>query len=183
MMFGACAHGCDTSWREDRKPLAFLGYGPRFRSTRFYQKIDEPPVLQIEPSPLCATSRRPYNMISLRVVFALVIVLLLAGCAGGADRGGPSVSEAKGVVITKAEYGEDWPYTVDSGRLYCDPPGSAVVMESDGKVYALNGRAMGQAAQRGYLNARETITLRDENGYFTIGDASSIIQRGLAMCE
>ena len=122
-------------------------------------------------------------MIRLRPVLALTVVLLLAGCAGGADRGGHTVEEEKGVVITKAEYGEDWPYTVESGRLYCDPPGSAVVMESGGQAYALNGRAMGKAAERGYLNARETITLRDENGYFTIGDTSRIIQRGLAMCE
>lgn len=94
-----------------------------------------------------------------------------------------SERDAKGVLITKVEYGADWPYTVDSGALYCDPPGSNVVMESDGKVYALNGRAMGNATERGYLNARETITLRDEYGYFTVGDAGKIISRGLAMCN
>lgn len=94
-----------------------------------------------------------------------------------------SAPDPKGVLITKVEYGEGWPYTVESGRLYCDPPGSNVVMESGGRVYALNGRAMGNAAQRGYVNARETITLRNEYGYFTVGDSPQIISRGLSMCR
>ena len=50
-------------------------------------------------------------------------------------------------------------------------------------MYALNGRAMGNAAEKGYLNARDTITLKDENGYYTIGNVSKIIERGLAMCN
>lgn len=91
--------------------------------------------------------------------------------------------DQNGVMIDKAEYGDDWPYTVESGRLYCDPPGSNVVMESGGTVYALNGRAMGNAAQRGYVNARESITPRDEYGYFTVGDSQKIISRGLSMCR
>lgn len=89
----------------------------------------------------------------------------------------------RGEVITQEEYGSDWPYTVTSGRLYCDPPGSNVVMESGGKVYALNGRAMGNAKERGYLVARDAITRKDENGYFTIGNSQQIIQRGLSMCR
>lgn len=99
------------------------------------------------------------------------------GQVGSEAAEAPPVSpepEPKGVLITKAEYGEDWPYTVESGRLFCDPPGSNVVMESGGTVYALNGRAMGNAGQRGYVNARETITLRDEHGYFTVGDPGSV---------
>ena len=92
-------------------------------------------------------------------------------------------SYAKGELITKNEYGGDWPYSVTSGRLYCDTPGSNVVMYSGGKVYALNGRAMGNAKKRGYVIARDSIFLKDENGYFTIGDNQKIIKRGLAMCN
>ena len=101
----------------------------------------------------------------------IIPLLLLSGCSG------------KGEVITQEEYGGDWPYSVTSGRLYCEPPGSNIVMESGGKVYALNGRAMGNAKKRGYLIARDTITLKDKNGYFTIGDTHKIIERGLAMCK
>lgn len=88
-----------------------------------------------------------------------------------------------GELISVDEYGDDWPYTVESGRLYCDPPESNVVMEVEGKVYALNGRAMGNAKRRGYLNARDTITIKDENGFFSVGRPDKIITRGLVMCE
>jgi len=129
----------------------------------------------------------------------ILAVLLALGCSDGADRTttatpSPATTEVprpittaeateNGVLITKAEYGADWPYTVDSGLLHCDPPGSNVVLKAEGKVYALNGRAMGNATERGYLNARDTITLRDDNGYFTIGNVGKIIDRGLAMCN
>lgn len=132
-----------------------------------------------------------------------IVALGIVGCSDVKEGGGPpdpadtsqveseaaearpvaSAPDPKGVLITKADYGEDWPYTVESGRLYCDPPGSNVVMETDGRIYALNGRAMGNATQRGYLNARETITLQDEYGYFTVGDSQKIISRGLSMCR
>ncbi len=121
-------------------------------------------------------------------IISVLAVLLAVGCSDGGDR--PTVAEStetdaaeNGVLITKAEYGEDWPYTVDSGFLYCDPPGSNVVLRAEGKVYALNGRAMGNAAERGYLNARDSITLKDENGYLTVGDVGNIIERGLSMCD
>jgi Protein of unknown function (DUF2511) len=121
----------------------------------------------------------------------VLVVLVVAGCSNGADRSvaadpdRPSTTHRaeNGVLITKAEYGNDWPYTVDSGLLCCDPPGGNVVLKSEGKVYALNGRAMGNAKGKGYLNARDSITLRDKNGYFTVGDVGKIISRGLSMCN
>ena len=42
---------------------------------------------------------------------------------------------------------------------------------------------MGNAKKRGYVIARDSIFLKDENGYFTIGDNQKIIKRGLAMCN
>lgn len=107
----------------------------------------------------------------------LLMPLIILACSTGND------SNQKGEIITKAEYGNDWPYTVESGRLYCDPPGSNVVLESSGKIYALNGRAMGNAEKRGYTIARDTITLKDEYGGYSIGNANKIIERGLAMCQ
>lgn len=121
-------------------------------------------------------------MLFIRVGIGIVL-LLVTGCSGSTGDNAATAGAGKGIEITKAEYGSDWPYTVDSGRLYCDPPGSNVVMASGGRVYALNGRAMGNSAERGYLNARDSITLKDENGYFTIGDTQRIISRGLSMCD
>lgn len=112
-----------------------------------------------------------------------VIAFLTVTCSGDDLRPASTSKTERGVAITKTEYGADWPYTIDSGYLYCDAPGSNVVMAAAGRVYALNGRAMGNAAKRGYLNARETITLRDENGFFTVGDTQKIIQRGFSLCQ
>lgn len=106
----------------------------------------------------------------MRTIF-IVLLLLAAGCSD------------KGELISQEEYGSDWPYTITSGHLYCDPPGSNVVMDANGKTYALNGRAMGDAVNRGYVVARDTIKLKDENGYFTVGDEQKLIERGLAMCK
>ncbi len=48
--------------------------------------------------------------------------------------------------ISREEYGENWPFTVDSGRLECWR-GPAAVFVTDGTVYQLNGVAkqMGHA--------------------------------------
>lgn len=48
--------------------------------------------------------------------------------------------------ISREEYGEDWPFTVESGRLECWR-GSAAVFVTDGTVYQLNGvaKTMGHA--------------------------------------
>ena len=129
-------------------------------------------------------------MMPARIVIILA-ALVVAGCSDGADRSTAADPDRtstahraeSGILITKAEYGNDWPYTVDSGLLYCDPPGSNVVLKSEGKVYALNGRAMGSAKGKGYLKARDSITLRDKNGLFTVGDVGKIINRGLSMCD
>lgn len=117
------------------------------------------------------------------VRIVILAMLLTTACSDAGDRVPVAGSAEKGVTVSRAEYGSDWPYTAESGLLYCDPPGSNVVLKAGGRVYALNGRAMGNAAERGYLNARDTITLRDENGYFTVGSSEGIISRGLYMCD
>lgn len=52
-------------------------------------------------------------------------------------------SPASSVTITRAEYGEKWPFTVESGTLWRD--GAAIVFQAD-KNYAVNG----PASQQGY---------------------------------
>ena len=93
-----------------------------------------------------------------------------------------TVSE-KGFLYAPHFYGADCPFSIDSGYLYCETPGSHVVIESNSEVYALNGKAMGTAEERNYIIARDTIFLTDDNGFYTVGDVTSIIQRGLEMCD
>ncbi|XUO88416.1 DUF2511 domain-containing protein [Halomonas sp. KM072] len=56
-------------------------------------------------------------------------------------------NETRGVLVTREEYGDDWPFTVDSGRLDCRQ-GGAAVFTSGQWTYQLNG----VASQKGYAD-------------------------------
>jgi hypothetical protein len=105
---------------------------------------------------------------------AVVLAAILAG--GTAAFGGEQVNGAT--------YGDDWPFPFAQAEVACDPPGSSVVLKTDGKIYALNGRALGQMAKRGYLDSRDLMP-RDSDGFFTKGvnTVSELIQRGLQLCN
>lgn len=51
--------------------------------------------------------------------------------------------------VTAEEFGEDWPFTVDSGRLSCRAPRQAL-FRADGRTYPLNGAASARAMDHGY---------------------------------
>ncbi len=89
-----------------------------------------------------------------------------------------------GEQVDSAAYGGDWPFPFETAEVTCDPPGSAVVLKADGKTYALNGKALGQMAKRGYLDSRDLMP-RDGDGFFTkgISTVSDLIQRGLQLCN
>ena len=63
--------------------------------------------------------------------------------------------------LTKAEFGDAWPFSVDDGVIRClsNEPG-AVVFESGGTIYAVNGIANGLAEQHGF-HPIESIWLDD----------------------
>lgn len=67
---------------------------------------------------------------------ALILLLLLplftASC-----RSGPTA----GVEITRMEYGEQWPFTVDRGELAC-VGSSGVVFTAEGTTYGVNEAAV-----------------------------------------
>lgn len=77
-----------------------------------------------------------YRMALLTVVLALSLGI---SCAQS-DR--PSSDESTmGKLVTKAELGNQWPFTVDSGYVDCPDGVSAVFRTADGSVYGLNGMA------------------------------------------
>lgn len=80
-------------------------------------------------------------------VAALIIVLsALAGC--GADEKVKNVSNK--------DFGDAWPFTVDSVDLMCDGPSpKALARTPDGTVYALNGSARSQAKSRGWADGQD----------------------------
>jgi hypothetical protein len=49
--------------------------------------------------------------------------------------------QAETITITAAEYGAEWPFTVNEGTLMCLPPG-AVILKTRQGMYNINGLAM-----------------------------------------
>lgn len=74
-------------------------------------------------------------------VMAIGSLLIWLGYGPKADPATPTLPPNERSV-TRAEYGEQWPFTVDSGTLVC-VEASAVLFRTDGGLYALNGRARG----------------------------------------
>lgn len=66
-----------------------------------------------------------------RVILVLLLPLIAAACSSG---------PAAGVEITRTEYAEGWPFTVERGELACVD--DAVVFTAGGTMYGVNGAAV-----------------------------------------
>lgn len=61
--------------------------------------------------------------------------------------------DARGQVVTEAEFGTAWPFTVPQVELLCEGlPPVALAKTEDGKLYALNGSARTQGQANGWLD-------------------------------
>ena len=82
--------------------------------------------------------------------------------------------------VSKSEYGEDWPFSVESGSVHC-LDGHVVVFEANGDSYALNDAAR---LSGDYKNIRE-ILRPDANypGRKIMMDLSLIEFEGLKLCD
>ena len=82
--------------------------------------------------------------------------------------------------MTKVEFGEDWPFNVESGNVKC-VDGNSVVFETNGNLYALNDAAR---LSGNYKNIRE-ILRSDANypGKKITMDLSLIEFEGLKLCQ
>lgn len=79
-----------------------------------------------------------------RLLACVVVVIapcVLFGCGGSA--------QPKGLLVSRAQYGDRWPFTVESGYIDCDPPGAAI-FRTDSLTYGLNG----WAKSRGFADVR-----------------------------
>lgn len=97
---------------------------------------------------------------------AAAFLLALIACGGASETG---------MAVSAADFGENWPLTVEEGILRCEPPG-AVVFSTGGKDYAVNG----MAATQGYddidpIWADGEVTPKENIG--------PLINAGLALCE
>jgi hypothetical protein len=82
--------------------------------------------------------------------------------------------------VTKADYGDDWPLTVESGVLKClDDNGLALaIIEVNGVEYQLNGAAK----SRGYDDI-DTIWSNNPNIPGTRVSLSPLIRKALELCN
>jgi len=97
------------------------------------------------------------------LLFGLIIgVLTLCGCSESSKE------------ITKEMYGDDWPFTVTSGRLECLPP-TAVVFHTNGKTYPLNGWAKTMGMKRDWERGDDIFTKKVGRGL--------MIEEGLKLCK
>lgn len=89
-----------------------------------------------------------------------------------------------GVIITAEEYGKDWPFTVPSAELDCEPPAYTVV-RVNGVTYAVNGSARTRAAEKGWHDLAEIWRQSPDSvgtGTTWYVSASGLVQRALTMC-
>lgn len=74
------------------------------------------------------------------------VLLALAGC--GAD--------TKTEMVSSKDFGDNWPFTVESVELSCEPnPPKALMKTSDGMLYALNASALKIASERGWSDGKD----------------------------
>lgn len=88
-----------------------------------------------------------------------------------------SQSPPRGFVSREA-FGADWPLTVDSGILRCEPP-QLVVIDTGGTTYAVNGSAKGT---KRWADA-DTITAPHPSIVGGRMDVAPLISRGLDLCR
>ena len=103
---------------------------------------------------------------------ALLLVATIAACSGADTAAGNSSIE-----VSRADFGAEWPLTVDSGTLSCEA--DAVTFESSGTTYAVNGTAGSRDAGVDI----EPIWADDPSGDAPKLNIGPLIDRGIELCE
>lgn len=80
----------------------------------------------------------------MKTTFSLIasLILILTGCSSSNDETDVNLEPSTDKTmqeISKDDFGEKWPFTVDKGILKCD--GAAVTFTVEGKEYPINGVA------------------------------------------
>lgn len=100
-------------------------------------------------------------------------LFLLGGCG----------VESKTETVTSKEFGGNWPFTVESVELSCEPtPPKAMLETSDGTVYALNASALKVTNERGWDDARDLAKPSRWIPSVRMGHVS-ISQRAIDLCS
>lgn len=113
----------------------------------------------------------------------LCLTMALVACSGSSDKS-KADSDVKVKYVTKAEYGEKWPFTFDDGLISCIKGG---VFIADGKTlvkYPLTGLSM-TYMRNGMVLARplEEVWLPNPKNPGAKINVNPFIDEGLKLCE
>ena len=96
-------------------------------------------------------------------------------------------SSTSAVKITRAEYGEDWPFTVDEGILACEMAGGykTVTFTANGTTYIVNAMPKGIEVRgdKRYVRILGTIWAKNPKGPGPYKAIGAIIDRGMSLCR
>lgn len=110
-----------------------------------------------------------------RMTLSVAVLAMLAS--------GVCVAKEKTQRVSSKDYGDAWPFTVDSVDLLCfGPSPKALARTSDGTVYALSGSARSQAKDRGWSDGQD-ITKPNPTMPSIKMDYSDIVQRAQSLCD
>lgn len=119
------------------------------------------------------------------IVFWLAVVgiVVFAIVSGGGDDGGRNAGDSgtnssSGRSISRADFGDEWPFSVSSGRLECRN-GGEVVFTSGGVSYGINGTARGT----GSYAEIDPIWLPDPEIEGYNKSVGPVLDAGLELCD
>lgn len=99
---------------------------------------------------------------------ATAIALLVVACGGSAADGRP---------VSKSDYGDEWPLTVDHGTLRCEGASAVVFVAPDGTEYGVNGTALADYPEI------DPIWANDPSGVAPKVNIGPLITDGLELCD
>jgi hypothetical protein len=110
-----------------------------------------------------------------RIPLIAILALGMVGCAEETPATGNTVE------VTRAEYGEEWPLTVDRGIVGCEAD-AVTFTAPDGEVYGVNGHALARGSQEIDPIWRAAPDQFDPD--FTLRvSIGPLLDRGLELCE
>jgi hypothetical protein len=152
-------------------------------------KIDAPPVSASQrfhaPARAALAKRITLGRVSARAVTTMVVLGLLVlgvvklwdAMTGESTSSTSDFAHGSSVEVGRADFGKDWPLTVNSGTLHCAGVG-AITFTTGGTTYAVNGFAVGEHK---YADIK-AIWARDPSGLVPRKDIGPLIERGSKLC-